>query len=58
MSTLPLIPVPLPLEQGDRILVSHAEYASNVLAVLAASRRLGVEVIDLYYQHQIGRAHV
>ena len=35
----------IPLGEGDRILVSHAEYASNVLAVLAAARRLGVEVV-------------
>jgi cysteine desulfurase / selenocysteine lyase len=35
----------VPMAEGDRVLVSHAEYASNVLAVLAASRRLGVEVV-------------
>jgi selenocysteine lyase/cysteine desulfurase len=35
----------IPLEPGDQILVSHAEYASNVLAVLAAARRVGVEVV-------------
>jgi selenocysteine lyase/cysteine desulfurase len=37
----------IPLEPGDRILVSQAEYASNVLAVLAASRRVGVEVVPV-----------
>ncbi len=34
----------LPLAAGDRILVSQAEYASNVLAVLAAARRVGAVV--------------
>jgi cysteine desulfurase/selenocysteine lyase len=34
----------IPLQAGDRILVSQAEYASNVLAVLAAARRVGAEV--------------
>jgi len=29
----------IPLERGDRILVAQAEYASNVLAVMAAGRR-------------------
>ncbi|MFN8169377.1 MAG: aminotransferase class V-fold PLP-dependent enzyme [Candidatus Nanopelagicales bacterium] len=37
----------IPLEPGDRVLVSHAEYASNVLAVLAAARRNGVEVVPV-----------
>ena len=31
----------IPLAEGDRILVSQAEYASNVLAILAATRRVG-----------------
>lgn len=31
----------IPLVAGDRILVSQAEYASNVLALLAATRRVG-----------------
>jgi selenocysteine lyase/cysteine desulfurase len=34
----------LPLERGDRILVSQAEYASNVLAVMASARRAGATV--------------
>ncbi len=34
----------IPLAAGDRVLVSQAEYASNVLAVLAASRRLGIVI--------------
>ena len=32
------------LERGDRILVSQAEYASNVLAVMASARRAGATV--------------
>ena len=35
----------IPLSPGDRILISQAEYASNVLAILASSRRIGVEVV-------------
>lgn len=31
----------IPLSPGDRILVSQAEYASNVLGMLAATRRVG-----------------
>ncbi|HEY5135267.1 MAG TPA: aminotransferase class V-fold PLP-dependent enzyme [Candidatus Nanopelagicales bacterium] len=34
----------IPLGRGDRILVAQAEYASNVLAVLAAARRVGAAV--------------
>jgi cysteine desulfurase/selenocysteine lyase len=34
----------IPLRAGDRILVSQAEYASNVLAVLQAARRAGATV--------------
>jgi selenocysteine lyase/cysteine desulfurase len=34
----------VPLAEGDRILVSQAEYASNVLAVLAAARRVGATI--------------
>ena len=34
----------VPLERGDRILVSQAEYASNVLAVMAAAQRAGATV--------------
>jgi len=34
----------IPLTAGDRVLVSQVEYASNVLAVLAAARRTGVVV--------------
>jgi selenocysteine lyase/cysteine desulfurase len=34
----------IPLAPGDRILVSQAEYASNVLAVMSAARRVGATV--------------
>ena len=34
----------VPLRAGDRVLVSQAEYASNVLAILAATRRVGAVV--------------
>jgi selenocysteine lyase/cysteine desulfurase len=34
----------IPLADGDRILVSQAEYASNVLAILASARRTGATV--------------
>jgi len=34
----------IPLDRGDRILVSQAEYASNVLAVMASARRVGASV--------------
>ncbi|MFZ0324998.1 MAG: aminotransferase class V-fold PLP-dependent enzyme [Actinomycetes bacterium] len=34
----------IPVDRGDRILVSQAEYASNVLAMLAAARRVGATV--------------
>lgn len=34
----------IPLAEGDRILVAQAEYASNVLAILAAARRTGAIV--------------
>ena len=34
----------IPLVRGDRILVSQAEYASNVLAVMSAARRVGATV--------------
>ena len=34
----------IPLREGDRILVSQAEYASNVLAVLQAARKVGATV--------------
>ena len=34
----------IPLEPGDRILVAQAEYASNVLAVMSAARRVGATV--------------
>jgi len=34
----------VPLERGDRILVSQAEYASNVLAIMASARRAGATV--------------
>jgi cysteine desulfurase/selenocysteine lyase len=34
----------IPLAAGDRVLVSQAEYASNVLAVLAGARKAGATV--------------
>lgn len=34
----------VPFEAGDRVLVAQAEYASNVIPVLQASRRLGLTV--------------
>jgi selenocysteine lyase/cysteine desulfurase len=34
----------IPLAAGDRVLVSQAEYASNVLAVMSAVRRVGAAV--------------
>jgi cysteine desulfurase / selenocysteine lyase len=34
----------VPLSAGDRILVSQAEYASNVLAVMSAARKVGAVV--------------
>ena len=34
----------IPLVAGDRILVSQAEYASNVLAVMSAVRRVGATI--------------
>ncbi len=34
----------IPFRRGDRILTSHAEYASNVIAFLHASERFGVSV--------------
>ncbi len=34
----------VPLERGDRVLVSQAEYASNVIAIMSAARRVGAVV--------------
>jgi cysteine desulfurase/selenocysteine lyase len=34
----------IPLERGDRILVAQAEYASNVLAIMSAARRVGATI--------------
>ncbi len=34
----------IPLAPGDRLLVAQTEYASNVLAVMAAARRIGATV--------------
>ena len=34
----------IPLAAGDRLLVSQAEYASNVLAIMAAAKRVGATI--------------
>src|SRR5215216_3959309 len=37
----------IPFEQGDRILTSSSEYASNAIAYLQAAEREGVEVVEV-----------
>ena len=35
----------LPFQAGDRVLTSHASYASNYLAMLQLKQRLGIEIV-------------